>query len=248
MSMLGLTIDYGPYGWVDDFNPRWTPNTTDAHQRRYAFGNQPAVGLWNVERLGVALRPLLQNDAALEFALDEYERTFTTENAARFAAKVGLPAGEATSTLVNELFAWMQKEETDFTVFFRGLSKVVVSPTAPVELPAVVREAFNGAPSEAHVSAGLEWVRRWWHSTRAQGDAQALAMQLDAVNPKYVLRNYLAQQAIDAAHEGELSELHTLFEVMRRPFEEQPEHARFALKRPEWARSKPGCSALSCSS
>jgi uncharacterized protein YdiU (UPF0061 family) len=116
-------------------------------------------------------------------------------------------------------------------------------------LPPSISETFYGTVPEAHLAAGLEWLRAWWHATRASGvAAEVLAQQLDAVNPKYVLRNYLAQQAIDAAHEGDLGVLTLLFETLTRPFDEQPSVERFAQKRPEWARSKPGCSALSCSS
>jgi uncharacterized protein YdiU (UPF0061 family) len=113
----------------------------------------------------------------------------------------------------------------------------------------VLREAFYGTPSEAHLSGGLQWLRTWWQRTRReQAPPATLAQRMDAVNPRYVLRNWLAQEAIDAAHAGDDSKVHTLLEVMRRPFEEQPGREAFAGKRPEWARFKPGCSALSCSS
>jgi uncharacterized protein YdiU (UPF0061 family) len=252
MSILGLTIDYGPYGWIDDFNPGWTPNTTDADQRRYRYGNQPAIGAWNVERLGVALMPLFEgNEALLEAGLLEYERTFHKELAARFAAKLGLSSlvDEADVGLVNGCFAWLSAEETDMTLFFRGLSRVVTAPAAPDELPAVLREAFYKQVSEAHVARGLEWLRAWWRRTRREAAVpEELARRMDAVNPKYVLRNYLAQEAIDAAHAGDDSKVHLLLDVMRRPFDEQPGREAYAAKRPDWARSKPGCSALSCSS
>jgi serine/tyrosine/threonine adenylyltransferase len=246
MSILGLTIDYGPYGWVDDFNPGWTPNTTDRHQRRYRYGNQPEVGLWNVERLGVAMLPALGGDeAAVIAALDTYERVFHAELARRFTEKLGLPLSGA--QVANQLFSWLAKEETDFTLFFRGLSRVLPQPE-PTAFPGELREAFYGEPSAAHLEAGLAWVRTWWKAAREGGEPAEVARAMNAVNPKYVLRNWLAQQAIDAAHAGELSELELLFDVLRRPFDEQPGRERFAAKRPEWARNKPGCSALSCSS
>ncbi len=248
MSILGLTIDYGPYGWVDDFNPGWTPNTTDRHQRRYRYGQQPEVGLWNVERLGVALLPALGDDeGAVVAALDAYERVFQAEMAQRFTQKLGLPvSGEATA-LVSQLFAWLAKEETDFTLFFRALSSVLLEPE-PTSFPAALRAAFYAEPTAPHLEAGLAWVQAWWKAARTAGTPTALAGAMNSVNPKYVLRNWLAQQAIDAAHAGELSELTLLFDVMRRPFDEQPPRERFAGKRPDWARNKPGCSALSCSS
>jgi len=252
MSILGLTIDYGPYGWVDNFDPGWTPNTTDAMERRYRFGNQPEIGLWNVERLGVALLPLVgEQEALLEDGLVEYQRTFATEMARRFAEKLGLSslADEADVALVNGCFSWLAAYETDMTLFFRGLSQVVTAPEAPRELPRVVRDAFYKEVPEAHVARGLEWLTAWWQRTRREEAPPALlARRMDAANPKYVLRNWLAQEAIDAAHEGDDSKVHALLEVMRRPFEEQPGREAYAAKRPDWARSKPGCSALSCSS
>jgi uncharacterized protein YdiU (UPF0061 family) len=252
MSILGLTIDYGPYGWVDDFNPGWTPNTTDFAERRYRFGNQPGIGLWNVERLGVALLPLLDNDKAqVEAGLLAYQRTFEEELSARLAAKLGLSAlkDEEDVALVNGLFAWMAAQETDMTLFFRALSQVVTAPEAPTQLPPVVQEAFYGQVPEAHVQKGVEWLSSWWQRTRREEGAPGeLARRMNTVNPKYVLRNWLAQEAIDAAHAGDDSKVHQLLDVMRRPFDEQPGREAYATRRPDWARSKPGCSALSCSS
>ncbi|MFE8599659.1 protein adenylyltransferase SelO [Archangium violaceum] len=252
MSILGLTIDYGPYGWLEDFDPGWTPNTTDATEHRYRYGNQPNIGMWNVERLGVALLPLLENQEALvEEGLVEYQRTFSAELARRFAAKLGLSSleREGDVALVNECFAWLAAYETDMTIFFRGLSQVATLPEAPRELPRPVRDAFYGPVPEAHGARVLEWLSAWWQRTRSEEAPPAeLARRMDAVNPKYVMRNWLAQEAIDAAHQGDDSKVHELLEVMRRPYEEQPGREAYAAKRPEWARSKPGCSALSCSS
>ena len=252
MSILGLTIDYGPYGWVDNFDPGWTPNTTDAGTRRYRFGNQPGVGLWNLERLAVALAPLLEDDRELlEAGLVEYERAFEEEWAGRFAAKLGLTAlqGEGDVGLLQGCLTWLAAEETDMTIFFRSLSKVALAEQAPRELPAAVSEAFYGAPSAAHREAGGEWLARWWTRTRREDATPAvIAQRLDAANPRYVLRNWLAQTAIEAAHEGDDSKVLELLEVMRRPYQEQPGREAYAGKRPDWARSRPGCSALSCSS
>ncbi|MGA9520184.1 MAG: YdiU family protein, partial [Myxococcaceae bacterium] len=202
MSILGLTIDYGPYGWVDDFDPSWTPNTTDAERRRYRFGNQPSIGLWNVERLGVALLPLFEGDEALvEAGLLEYQRTFEAETRRHFAAKLGLASleTEADIELMQGCFSWLAAEETDMTLFFRGLSRVVEASTAPVELPAVLFDAFYSKVPDAHIAKGLEWLTAWWQRTRRENTPPAeLARRMNRVNPRYVLRNWLAQEAIDA--------------------------------------------------
>jgi serine/tyrosine/threonine adenylyltransferase len=251
MSILGLTIDYGPYGWVDNYDPDWTPNTTDAEQRRYRYGNQPGIGLWNVERLGVALLPLLEGEEALLAGLREYEEALASALAERYAAKLGLRSltQEGDLELLQGCLGWLAEEETDMTLFFRGLSRVVLAESAPAEFPAGLREAFYGTPSAAHLGQGVQWLAAWWRRTRREGTAPAeLARRMNAANPQYVLRNWLAQEAIDAAHAGDDSKVHALLEVMRRPYEEQPGREHYAARRPDWARRKPGCSALSCSS
>ncbi len=245
MSMIGLTLDYGPYGWVDDFDPAWTPNTTDAQQRRYRYGHQPAIGMWNIERLGVAFLPLMNEDEAkVESALLEYKKTFEAEAASWWAKKLGVKNDATLVEFANELLEWLAAEETDMTIFFRSLGSLAGSPV-PARFPEGVKAAFYGAPKEAHLAKGLFWLQRWWK--RAQ-DAGATKAALDAVNPKYVLRNYLAQDAIDAAHAGDESKVQELYEVMRRPFDEQPGREAYAVRRPESAKNRPGCSALSCSS
>ncbi|HZI07433.1 MAG TPA: protein adenylyltransferase SelO family protein, partial [Archangium sp.] len=211
-----------------------------------------AIGLWNIERLGVALFPLLEEqESLLVDGLTEYQRVFAQEMSQRFATKLGLSALEddADVALVNDCFAWLPAHETDMTLFFRGLSQVVTEPTAPRELPRVVRNAFYEEVPEEHVARVHEWLTAWWQRTRREEAPPAeLARRMDAVNPKYVMRNWLAQEAIDAAHQGDDSKVHALLDVMRRPFDEQPGREAYAAKRPDWARSKPGCSALSCSS
>ncbi len=245
MSLLGLTLDYGPYGWVDDFDFGWTPNTTDAQQRRYRYGAQPAIGMWNIERLGVALLPLMGDDESkLEAPLREYQRVFEEEAGLRWAAKLGVRNDAEFPEFAHELFEWLIAHETDMTIFFRALS-TLVGREMPTRFPDALKAAFYGEPSEAHLAKGLAWVSKWWRRAK---DADATAAKLNAVNPKYVLRNYLAQEAIDAAHAGDESKVKELYEVMKKPFDEQPGNERFAARRPEWARSKPGCSALSCSS
>lgn len=251
LSILGLTIDYGPYGWIDDFDLGWTPNTTDAQMRRYAFGNQPGIGMWNVERLGEALLPLLANEDAVHAAADAYRTTYAAEATRRFAAKLGITfdGARGDGELLQQLFTWLGGAETDMTIFFRALSREVVADAAPSDLSPGMRAAFYGNVPEAHAAAGLAWLQHWWKRTRRETTApMAIARAMDAVNPKFVLRNWLAQDAIDAAHAGDASKVQRLLEVMERPFDEQRGNDDLAQKRPEWARSKPGCSALSCSS
>jgi len=235
MSALGLTIDYGPYGWLEGYDPMWTPNTTDADGRRYCYGNQPQIGLWNLARFAESLLGLLPKEE-LEAGLELYGTTYTETFRTALAAKLGL--AELDEALVTEMFELMAAVETDFTLFFRGLAAVRADAPDPV---APLERAFYAPPDAAHRERVAAWLRRW---LAASPDTS----RMKAVNPKYVPRNYLAQQAIDAMAAGDASVLERLLQVLARPYDEQPEHDDLAERRPEWARSKPGCSALSCSS
>jgi uncharacterized protein YdiU (UPF0061 family) len=235
MSILGLTIDYGPYGWLEGYDPTWTPNTTDNEHRRYCYGNQPQIGLWNLARLGEALLPLIPEEDLRE-GLQLYGDTYQSSFVAALAQKLGLDTLEGEDALVQEMFQILNAVETDFTLFFRGLAAVreeaLVAPLLP---------AFYAEPPAEHVTRLEAWLRAWLaKAPRRSG--------MNAVNPKYVPRNYLAQQAIDALGQGDASVLERLMQVLARPYDEQPGNEAFAARRPEWARSKPGCSALSCSS
>ncbi|MCU0759714.1 MAG: YdiU family protein [Steroidobacteraceae bacterium] len=254
MSILGLTIDYGPYGWLEDYDPGWTPNTTDAAGRRYCFGNQPQIALWNLARLAGALRGLVGDDAALQRGLEEYRETFRHEYLRLHAAKLGLASlgRDGDEALLGELFTLLAAAETDLTLFFRGLARLVAAPARDESaLLGPLRAAFYdaGGPSEAHGRELLGWLRRYLARAAADdGDAATRRERMDRVNPLYVPRNWLAQQAIDAATEGDLSVLERLLAVLRRPYDERAGDEAFAARRPEWARHRPGCSALSCSS
>jgi serine/tyrosine/threonine adenylyltransferase len=251
MSILGLTIDYGPYGWLDDFDPGWTPNTTDAGGRRYRYGQQPAVAQWNLMRLAEALVPVMGSEQPLQDGLDLYADVFTREYHAMLAAKLGLrDTGDATQQLAGQLHALLHAAEVDYTLFFRALGEVDVYAEAPADALQLLGDVFyDEAKRAAHADALRDWMARWQAASAAEGVAPHERRQrMHAVNPRYVLRNYLAQQVIDAAEAGDVAPLHELLDVMRRPYDDQPGRDRFAARRPEWARHKAGCSMLSCSS
>ncbi len=244
MSILGLTIDYGPYGWLDNFDPHWTPNTTDAQGRRYRYANQPGIAQWNLERLADAIRPLFDDIAPLTRVMERYVSAFNDGYRAMLAAKFGLDSLEGADEVVaQDGIALLQDVEMDYTRTFRALGDIAT--TVPVDDTAAVAllgDVFYSEPKRAeHEARVAEWIRRW------QPRAVHRAM-MPQVNPRYVLRNYLAQQAIDKATMGDASMVQELLEVMRRPYDEQPGRDAFAAKRPEWARQRAGCSMLSCSS
>jgi len=249
MSVLGLTIDYGPYGWIDNYDPDWTPNTTDAQGRRYRFGWQPRIAQWNLLRLAHALSPLFDDPAPLEEGLERYAAAFDAAERQTIAGKLGLvQCRDEDVARMRELHVLMHAGEMDMTVFFRALSDVDVASAAPD--PAPLEEAFYDPDKRATAIPVLRrWLVRLAARVREDGrDLQSRKATMEAVNPKYVLRNYLAQQAIDQAEQGDLSGVHALQEVLRRPYGEQPGREAFAARRPDWARDRAGCSMLSCSS
>ena len=257
MSMLGLTIDYGPYGWLDDFDPNWTPNTTDAGGRRYRYAQQPAVAQWNLERLAEALRPLFASDQPLHEGLDRYAELFNAEHGAMTAAKFGLGAwGGEEARIAGDGLQLLHAAEMDFTRFFRALGEIAgregALPDDDAELVGALGDVFYDAEKrDTRHERIAAWLRRWHARALARGgsgDAAARRARMHAVNPKYVLRNYLAQQAIDLAERGDGEMVQRLLDVMRRPYEEQPGREELAARRPEWARDRAGCSMLSCSS
>ena len=252
MSILGLTIDYGPYGWLEGYDPSWTPNTTDAEGRRYCYGNQPQIAHWNLSQLANTLYPLIEDKAPLESALGVYADVFQNSWQAALDEKLGLsaPAQPDDMQLKDDLFELLTAVETDFTLFFRLLAKVPVDGTMSDDaLIEPLRRAFysDAAFAPAHAGRIAAWLRRYIE--RVKHDAvPARVERMNRVNPKYVLRNYLAQLAIDALAEGDASVMDRLMSVLQHPYDEQPQHDELADRRPEWARHKAGCSALSCSS
>lgn len=247
MSILGLTIDYGPYGWIDDFDPGWTPNTTDAAGRRYRYGQQAQIAQWNLVQLANALVSLFPSTAPLEAALDAYVTTFEAAQAGMTAAKLGFSVYRDTDdALVDDLYRLLQSAEVDMTIFFRALADV--DPASPSLEP--LRDAFYVPDQIAAVETRFEeWLASYAARTRDDGTAPDVRRaRMHAVNPRFVLRNYLAQEAIDRAEQGDASLIHELLDVLRRPYDDQPGRERFGGRRPDWARQRAGCSMLSCSS
>ena len=227
MSILGLTLDYGPFGFLDAFDPGFVCNHSDTHGR-YAFDQQPDVGAWNVTKLAQALVPLISVDAA-SAAIQDYPQIFSRAYVARMAAKLGLTTGNDTLSLLLDLLKLLAANHVDYTIFFRRLCDFDSTPGAT---NAAVRDLFLDRDAYDF------WALRYAGALRDAGvpDAERrLAMR--AVNPRYILRNHLAETAIRrAADERDYSEVARLHALLARPYDDQPEFAAYATEPPDWAR------------
>jgi len=257
MSIMGLTIDYGPYGWLDDYDPDWTPNTTDAGERRYRYGQQPQMALWNLLQLANAIYPLVEDEKPFQQALRMYNQEFDQGWNRMMADKLGLvDFNSATDAdLIAKLLTLLSEVEIDMTIFFRKLALLDAEGKAEdltdEQLLKPILDAWYrlDALTEDYKSRFSNWLRKYILRLQQEGISQNIKIQkMNAVNPKYVLRNYLSQLAIDKAEQGDYSMVNELLEVMRHPYDEQVDKEHYAVKRPEWARHKAGCSKLSCSS
>ena len=245
MSIHGLTIDYGPYGWLDDFNPDWTPNTTDAQNRRYRYSQQPNVALWNCYQLANSLYPLIGETEALEAQLTSFQSSYQTRWRAMMSAKLGFNSfQEGDEHLFEDLESLLTQVETDMTLFYRLLA----SEQLTVETFEQAYYDVSQLTSE-YCATMQHWLIDYQQRLEQDGrDWITRKTAMNQVNPKYVFRNYLAQQAIDKAEQGDDSMLNELLDVLRKPYDEQADYEHYAEKRPDWAKTKVGCSMLSCSS
>jgi len=250
MSILGQTIDYGPYGWLEGYDHGWTPNTTDFAQKRYRYGTQPQVALWNLFQLANALYPLIGQTEALEAILKELSDGLEPARLDMMKSKLGLfEADKNDAQLVKALETVLQRSETDMTIFFRNLADFEKDGTAN-GLSRIANafyrpDEITGALEEEWKAWFMKYEDRLKKETKNEGERK---LAMNSVNPKYVLRNYMAQLAIDAADNGDHSVLDELFDLLKLPYAEQHDNEKWFAKRPEWARHKIGCSMLSCSS
>jgi len=228
MSILGETFDYGPYGFMEDYLPSYVCNHSD-HQGRYAFKNQPYIGLWNCSALGHALSSLISEEAQGEI-LQTYEEIFQNTLAQLFRKKLGLEKNQSEdATLIQGLLDIMESEKLDYTNTFRNLTQALTNKTTP-ELDSDIAKSWIISFQERHTKEVLSVDKK--------------LISMHQVNPKFILRNYMAQEAIDAAEDSDFSKLETLIVVLTNPFEELEEYQKFANKSPAWAKDL----EISCSS
>ncbi len=251
MSILGQTIDYGPYGWLDDYNPDWTPNTTDKDSRRYRFGQQPYIAQWNLYQLANALFPLIEDAKVLEAILSDYNTQFKEKYLNMMGKKLGISSSSAQLPgIIKSIERLLVLTETDMTIFFRNLANISVN-DSPGEAFTKIKPAFYTLDelNDDIKQAWSDWLERYLFIISSLNESDSERRKtMNRVNPKYVLRNYMAQQAIEKAEKGDYSEIEILYNLLKKPYDEQTQFQNYFAKRPDWAREKIGCSMLSCSS
>jgi len=236
MSILGLTLDYGPFGFLDQYEPKFICNHSD-HTGRYAFNQQPTIGLWNLTALAQSLTPFLDIEQA-KSALAQYEPYYMTAYSQQMHNKLGLQETTPdTVILLNELLTLLAKNQVDYTYFFRQLSQYG---TEQLHLAAALHNLFIDRQS-FH-----QWIIKYQTQLRHENRADPLRLQqMNQINPKYVLRNYLAQMAIsEAQNNNNFSAMEDILKVVSEPFLEHPTLNHYAALPPDWAASI----EVSCSS
>ena len=248
MSILGLTIDYGPYGWLEDYNPNWTPNTTDNQHKRYRFGNQFKVSLWNLTQLANALFPLIEDVEALTVILKKYRILYAEDYQTMLLSKLGITTKkDKDNSFIHKLENLLESSEMDMTLFFRNLNQF-----NPLQLEnhliQLEKDSYLSAKQFASIASKWKtWLNEYSVRLEGVGNLERVTL-INKTNPKYVLRNYMAQLAIEDAEKGNYDLLEELYILLKNPYEEQPTKQKWFSKRPDWAKEKVGCSMLSCSS
>jgi len=231
MSILGDTIDYGPFGFLDTYNPDFICNHSDTNGR-YSFKNQPSVGLWNLNALATSLMTLISSETLVSI-LKTYEPTFLSAYRGLMSAKLGLSHyNDTDEDLINQLLELMTANNVDYTLFFRHLCHFSKNRTAVRDM-FIDRQGFD------------IWAEKYDHRLIQQPVTDAeRRLQMLATNPKYVLRNYMAQAAIEQAQQGDYSGVNLLLEVLQNPYNEHPQAIHYAGLPPNWAETI----SVSCSS
>jgi len=236
MSILGMTFDFGPYGFLGQYNPSHICNNSD-HSGRYAYDEQPSVALWNLNALGHALSPILSKEQLTKM-LKQYEPILLTKFSALMRAKMGLASEQKDDRqLLGGFLAIMKKDQSDYTKTWRNLSD-----WQDPESDMTEQDFIDTFISRDVIT---KWLDKYKQRLVVESISQAERAKLMKLNnPKYILRNYLAQQAIEAAEKGDTSKLDDLFEVLKHPYDEQPEFNDYAKLPPDWSQDL----SVSCSS
>lgn len=248
MSILGLTIDYGPFGFIDNFDPSFSPNITDITSGgRYAFQNQSEICQWNLIRLGDALcRGEVLTTDEVQDNIHRYEEVLMTEYSSIMAKKLGLRIydRELTGGFLKNLY----KSKGDFTNAFRSLGKISCENQNPVEIPSELLAALGVDLTEDLKISWLDWLNSYQEALLKNGIPVEQRNQIqNSVNPKYIPRQHVLHKVIQETQEGNFGALERLLSVLRNPYEDQ-QGTEDLTQPPSKEMIKPGICYLSCSS
>jgi uncharacterized protein YdiU (UPF0061 family) len=248
MSILGLTIDYGPYSFLDNYDPEFTPNTTDLPGRRYAFGNQSAIAYWNLGCLANALVPLFETTDPLVEAVEGYQDLFWENYYAMMGNKLGLDeVRDSDYELINRLEQMLASVEPDMTIFYQLLAELNTKQVTDEGILQHFKEAFYKEPSSDAQVNFVQTIRRWIERIGQNNLPKEDSLKkMASSNPRFILRNYLLHKAIEELEQGDNQLFLKLQRAIKNPY--SGAFDEFFVKRPEWATRKAGCSMLSCSS
>ena len=248
MSVLGLTIDYGPYSFVDEYDPDFTPNTTDLPGKRYAFGRQASVAKWNLGCLGGAIAPLFSNTDELVAALDEYDEIYLKKFYMMMGNKLGLDKVRAPDfDLIRDFEKMLSTVKPDMTIFYRRLMELPSSVETVEEVVSHFTESFYTGTDAYKAENLFQLINAYLVRLKANtGSREESLLTMKAANPYFIPRNYLLHQAIEALGNDDDGLFVKLQQAIKEPYSEK--YADFFSKRPDWASEKAGCSMLSCSS
>ena len=248
MSILGLTIDYGPYSFLDDYDPNFTPNTTDLPGRRYAFGRQASVAQWNLSCLAGALSPLLPDTEGLQKALDSYGDLFQKHYYPMMAAKLGLDEVRPDETaFIGRVEQVLASIKPDMTIFYQLLMDLTKEMDKEEDILFHFSECFYQLLQVKEKEAFTSLIKAYQgRLERNNISREASVEKMRQANPRFILRNYLLHQAIEELQRGENTLFVQLQDAMKEPYGTKGDP--FLVKRPDWAAQKAGCSMLSCSS
>jgi uncharacterized protein YdiU (UPF0061 family) len=248
MSILGLTIDYGPYSFVDNYDPLFTPNTTDLPGKRYAFGRQASVAKWNLGCLGGAIAPLLKDQEELVTMLETYDDVFWSEFYLMMGNKLGLDAVRQDDIkLFNDLEKTLRIIQPDMTIFYQFLIDLPLDVNNKEAVVDHFDDAFYEQLSAEEAGHLFNWITAYTERISTNKiTREESVLRMRKTSPRFILRNYLLHQSIEDLEKGDDGLFVKLQEAMKEPY--SGKHDEFFKKRPEWATEKAGCSQLSCSS
>lgn len=248
MSILGLTIDYGPYSFLDDYNPGFTPNTTDLPGRRYAFGRQAAVAFWNLARLADAITPLIQNRKELEDALESYKEIFSMKYYHMMGNKLGLDQVYAEDIdFMDDFEKVLSSIKPDMTIFYQLLMDVPLELKDENSMVNHFNDSYYKELQPEERKALYYVLHAYIERIKSNSCSREESIRkMKQANPRFILRNYLLHEAIEELTKGEDTLFRKLQEAIKEPYSDKFDE--FFNKRPDWATRQPGCSMLSCSS